>query len=278
VKQLKNIKLRQWHRIFSDARAEAERSLNIVVAGEAEVVGALIGVTGKGPAGVFTTVSRGEKALLKNVDLVVLAVHGLSPIGTELAELSTTAQKSGLDILAAVESTGLDPASVSAKRAEVEAALDLNPGSVAFFSADGADNTPLLEKIVGRLDSKSIALASKLPHFRPLVSDRVIQEIANQNGVVGLIGFIPGSDLPVLTANQIRMVLRLAAAFGVPMTATRVREVLLVIGSGFTFRSVARQLAGMVPIAGWAVKGAIAYSGTRAVGEMAKQYFSRINK
>jgi uncharacterized protein (DUF697 family) len=271
------VKFRQWHRIFSEARAEAQRPLRIVVGGGADDVGALTAVIGDGPRGVLATVASGQKVSLKHADLVVLAVSGSSPIEGELASLSRAAQKAGLEIVAAVDAGELSQASVSARRAEVEAALDLSPGSVAFFSSDGADNTLLLEKIARRLDFKSIALASKLPSFRPLISDRVIKEVANQNGVVGLVGFIPGSDLPVLTANQIRMVLRLAAAFGVPMTASRIREILVVVGGGFTLRAAARQLAGMVPIAGWAVKGAIAYSGTRAVGEMAKQYFARLN-
>jgi uncharacterized protein (DUF697 family) len=46
-----------------------------------------------------------------------------------------------------------------------------------------------------------------------------------------------------------------------------------VIGSGVGFRAVARSLLGMVPVAGWAVKGSIAYAGTRALGEAAKRYF-----
>jgi len=36
---------------------------------------------------------------------------------------------------------------------------------------------------------------------------------------------------------------------------------------------VARELLDFVPVAGWAVKGAIAYAGTRALGEAAIRYF-----
>ena len=32
---------------------------------------------------------------------------------------------------------------------------------------------------------------------------------------------------------------------------------------------------GLVPVAGWAVKGVIAYAGTRALGEAAVRYFGR---
>ena len=41
-------------------------------------------------------------------------------------------------------------------------------------------------------------------------------------------------------------------------------------------RTVARQLLGAVPVAGWAVKGAVAYGGTRGVGEAAQRYFAAL--
>ena len=47
------------------------------------------------------------------------------------------------------------------------------------------------------------------------------------------------------------------------------------IGSGLGFRAVARKAVGARPVVGWAVKGAIAYAGTRALGEAAVRYFER---
>ena len=85
---------------------------------------------------------------------------------------------------------------------------------------------------------------------------------------------MPGADFPVLTLNQIRLVLRLAAAHGVELDQSRVPEVLATIGAGFGFRAVARQVLGVVPVAGWVVKGGIAYAGTRALGEAAHRYFA----
>jgi uncharacterized protein (DUF697 family) len=68
-------------------------------------------------------------------------------------------------------------------------------------------------------------------------------------------------------------VLRIGAAYGVELDQERLPEVLAVIGSGLAFRAVARQALGVVPVAGWVVKGAIAYAGTRALGEAAIRYF-----
>ena len=78
--------------------------------------------------------------------------------------------------------------------------------------------------------------------------------------------------MPVLTVNQIRMVLRICAAYGLAVDAQRVPEMLATIGAGFGFRAVARELLAFIPILGWAVKGAVAYAGTNALGEAAIRY------
>jgi len=46
-----------------------------------------------------------------------------------------------------------------------------------------------------------------------------------------------------------------------------------VVGAGFGFRTVARELLDFVPFAGWAAKGVVAYAGTKAIGEAARRYF-----
>ena len=81
----------------------------------------------------------------------------------------------------------------------------------------------------------------------------------------------------MLTLNQIRLVLRIGAAHGVEIDQQRLPEVLATVAAGFGFRAVARQLLGAIPFAGWAVKGGIAYAGTRALGEAAMRYFEQIS-
>jgi len=80
-------------------------------------------------------------------------------------------------------------------------------------------------------------------------------------------------DMPVLTLNQIRLVLRIALAHGQEMDSQRSVEIAGVVGTGFGLRALARTLLDVVPIAGWIVKGGVAYTGTRAIGEAAVRYF-----
>jgi uncharacterized protein (DUF697 family) len=107
---------------------------------------------------------------------------------------------------------------------------------------------------------------------RPL-AEELIHRFSRRSALIGVAVFVPGADFPVLTLQQIRLVLRIGAAYGVELDADRVPEVLAVIGSGLAFRTVARQALVFVPVGGWLVKGAVAYAGTRAVGEAALRYF-----
>ena len=132
----------------------------------------------------------------------------------------------------------------------------------------------LAERIADRAGEAAHALAARIPALREPVAQAIVKRFALQNGVLGVAIFIPGADFPVLTLNQIRMVLRIAAAYGEELDKERAFEILSVIAAGLGFRTVARQLVGLVPGLGWAVKGGVAYGATLALGEAATAYFA----
>jgi uncharacterized protein (DUF697 family) len=132
----------------------------------------------------------------------------------------------------------------------------------------------IAERIAARADEANYQLAAKLPTLRPAVVEEIVKKFSLQNGVLGVAIFIPGADFPVLTLNQIRMVLRIAAAHGEELDRERAVEILTVVAAGLGFRTIARQFAGLVPGLGWAVKGGVAYAATRALGEAAAAYFA----
>ena len=131
----------------------------------------------------------------------------------------------------------------------------------------------IAQTLARSLGESGTALAAHLPTLRRAVCEELIRRIARQNAIIGAAAFFPGADLPALTLNQIRLVLRIADAHGFEIDAQRVPELLGVIGGGLGLRAVARKALGAVPVAGWALKGAIAYAGTRAVGEAALRTF-----
>jgi uncharacterized protein (DUF697 family) len=127
--------------------------------------------------------------------------------------------------------------------------------------------------VARRLGEDSTSLAARLPVLRGPVCDELIQAFSKRNAIIAAAVFIPGVDLPVLTVNQARLVLRIGLAFGHEIDHARGLELLGVLGAGLGFRAIARELLDVVPFAGWAVKGAVAYTGTRAVGEATVRYF-----
>jgi uncharacterized protein (DUF697 family) len=124
--------------------------------------------------------------------------------------------------------------------------------------------------IAARLGEDGAPLAARVPALRDAVAERLIESFARKNGLVAAAVFIPGVDLPVLLRNELRLVLRLHQAYGrSPDPRERLPEIGVTVGAAFALRTVARELLDLVPVAGWALKGAVAYAGTRAVGEAA---------
>lgn len=131
----------------------------------------------------------------------------------------------------------------------------------------------IVERIASRLGDSGYVLASKLPVLRKRVCEEIVRGFARQNGILAAAIFIPGADLPVLLLNQVRMVFRIAAAHGERIDRERAFELLPVVAAGFGLRAVARSIVGVVPVVGWAAQGAVAFAGTRALGEAAIAYF-----
>lgn len=127
--------------------------------------------------------------------------------------------------------------------------------------------------IVAACNSKRLAFAIALPFVRrPLANDAVFTT-AMQNAAIGLVPFVPGADLPLMTLNQAKMVLQIAAAYGQPMGRERIKEMVAVVGGAFVFRTLARELIEFVPVLGIVIRPGIGYAGTTAIGFAVIEYF-----
>ena len=167
-------------------------------------------------------------------------------------------------------------------------------GSIALdadaLTADEDRLAQTLARIVVDHPDRRLALARRVPAFRPAVAAQLIQESAWENAKLAVVSALPGvipftdvllpatalGDMVLLTRNQVLLLLRIAAAYGreVDLRA-RVRELLPVVGSAFGWRALARELLGLVPGGiGVVVKGAVAYAGTYTVGKGADIFYS----
>ncbi len=123
------------------------------------------------------------------------------------------------------------------------------------------------------LSGKRLALANNFSFMRRAVAIESIQATSMQNAAIGAAPWLPGADMPLMTANQMKMVLQIAASYGESLSGRRVRELAAVLGGAFALRAVARTLAGFIPGFGWVLRGGIGYSGTLAMGYAALEYF-----
>lgn len=127
--------------------------------------------------------------------------------------------------------------------------------------------------IADNVGSKRLALAHNFAFMRRAVAEDAMKTTAVQNGLVGAVTPIPGADMPIMTANQIKMLLQIAAAYGQPLGVDRIKELAAVVAGGYVLRAIARQALVVVPVLGWAIKGGIGYTGTMAMGRAAINYF-----
>lgn len=123
--------------------------------------------------------------------------------------------------------------------------------------------------VAARLEEDGAPLAARIPILREAVCEGLVASCARKNGLLAAAVWMPGADLPVLALNQLRLVLRVAQAYGAADVRERMPELAATLGAGFGLRAVARELLDLLPVAGWLVKGGVAYAGTRGLGEAA---------
>lgn len=135
------------------------------------------------------------------------------------------------------------------------------------------------------LPDQHLSLGRQFPLFRLTIARALIQESSLSNAAyafsTGLAETIPVLDIPlnladifVLTKAQAFLVYRLGLLLGF---TTRwqdyVTEFGSVIGTGFLWRQIARQMVGLIPVWGIAPKIAVSYSGTYVVGHTVLQWY-----
>ena len=278
-----------------DIREEAEQPIEVAIVGEPHAREALARAL-RGQPGRFPP-TRGNAVLeydlplrrdrpeaFQRAALIILALHGDTAAPPELERAA--------DRLSLVQ-TPTVVASLGSQRMPPGAsgdgdALGLLPRiflplpETPEFASEAA--TKIVEYIPEEL---RLAAARVVPGLRPAVASAIIGDTALSNATFALTSGIPemipllniplnAADMVVLTKNQALMVYRLALAFGASGDfQAQMREIMPVLGGGFAWRQVARQLIGLVPGFGLVPKVAVAYAGTYATGQAALLWYSR---
>ena len=124
----------------------------------------------------------------------------------------------------------------------------------------------LRETVAGKLTRDAALNALKISG-----ASAVVDQVPLLGAVLG--AFASAGDMVAITGVQMTLMMQIGATFGKDPDLARVWELLPIVGGGFGWRALSRELAGFIPVAGLFIKAAVAYAGTVVVGEGATFYF-----
>jgi len=256
-------------------RAEAERSFQLMVcAQDVAAAESLAATIGGGPvrhpwvlAVEPEQAARRARSGLIDVALLRTPTLRLSPA---LGEARAALTSAGVPTITVLDTVGGGMDLIARDGEAARLLITGADGPRALFATIVAAAPPLLR----------VALARQLPPLRAAAFAEITEETARANAVyaltMGLAEVIPllgvplnVADIVVLTKNQLVMGYRIALAAG-KQGAPRdvVGEIASVVGGGFLFRQVGRELVGLVPVIGVVPKVAVAYAGTLAIAKV----------
>jgi uncharacterized protein (DUF697 family) len=212
-------------------------------------------------------VPPGAQAELTTTPDAAIVVSSRLPLDAELAGLVQQLQRARVPVV--VAHVVRTPAVPSPNVTGYVVVPDLDERGAVQIAAALIDLLP---------DDGRLAFAHQLPPFRQPMFDLIIEQTARANATysvtTGLAEVVPMltaplnlGDMVILTKNQLLMSYRLVLAAGRDGEPRQlITEILGVLGGGILFRQLARQLIGLIPVAGLIPKVAIAYGGTWAIG------------
>jgi uncharacterized protein (DUF697 family) len=169
---------------------------------------------------------------------------------------------------------------------ESRAVVAPHPGETVEYVVPRIDREALRVRffphLIERCKGVEVAVGVRLPPLRETVASKLTRDaamsslkVAGASAVmdhVPVLGLVLGAvasagDMVAITGIQIVLMMQIGATYGKDPDLQRVWELLPVVGGGFGWRALSRELSGFIPVAGVAIKGAIAYAGTIVVGE-----------
>jgi uncharacterized protein (DUF697 family) len=161
-------------------------------------------------------------------------------------------------------------------RSMLDTSFPLEPDDIVGVD-DAADHDRFGEDlgawIVDRCHESRLALAAAFPFIRRPLAVEYAHSTAAQNAAIGAIPLIPGADMPLMTLNEGKMVLKMAAAYGHPIEPARVIEITVAVLGGFGARRLVRFLSHKAPSLTWVVSGMVGWTSTLALGYAMSAYF-----
>jgi uncharacterized protein (DUF697 family) len=133
-----------------------------------------------------------------------------------------------------------------------------------------------------------VAVGRQLPALRETVAAKLTRDaalnalkVAGASAVVDhvpILGVVLGAfasagDMMAITGIQMTLMMNIGATYGRDPDLSQIWELLPIVGGGFGWRALARELSGFIPVGGIFIKAAIGYAGTVVVGEGVSYYY-----
>jgi uncharacterized protein (DUF697 family) len=268
-------------------RQEAEQTPRLALVGADDKTARFLSLLQHGPRGAehLVTAIPTYRLPLQAGELMALANYDLRIVLLEDAQQLQSDDMAALLTQPAPLLLVQDPAQAGA--------MDAAPGGQAHglvqtvhcaLENSEAARKELLPAVAHLLAERQLAAGRAFPGLRPAVAHGLITSTSRTNAGyaagTGLAEMIPGLGIPfavadviILTKNQVVMSYKLGLLMGENGTpAEIIPKIAGVVGAGFLWRQVARELVGFLPL-GVVLKTAVAYAGTYATGQAVYHYF-----
>ena len=271
-------------------RQEAEQTPRLALVGADDKTTRFLGLLQQGPLGAEHLVTAiptyrlplqaGELAALAGYDLRIVLLEDAQQLHSDSTSTELSASLAALLAQPAPLLLVQDPARAAAVAVDAGLVQTVH----CALEDDETIRKELLPAVARLLPDRQLAAGRAFPGLRPAVAHGLIANTSRTNAGyaagTGLAEMIPGLGIPfavadviILTKNQVVMSYKLGLLMGEDGTpAEIIPKIAGVVGAGFLWRQVARELVGFLPL-GVVLKTAVAYAGTYATGQAVYHYF-----
>ena len=207
----------------------------------------------------------------EEADLVVLVLDGAAGLHQSDYDLYESLRSAPVGLIVALNKIDLIKHDLTEAQDDIERKLGTAVIPISAKTGAGVGER-LLPAIVEAHPWMTVALGRALPPYRRQICHQLIRGTALLNALIAAEP-IPGIDVPLLLASQVRMVLRIAAIHGETMSVRHARELLTTMAGGVGLRYLAAELSKLIPGPGWLGAAGVTGLGTWAMGQVALTYF-----
>lgn len=212
------------------------------------------------------------RAAAERADVAVLVLDGAAGLHQADFDLYEALRAARVPLVTVLNKIDLIKRDLNAVLADIERKLGTRVIPISAKTGAGVGER-LIPALVDSHPWVAVTLGRALPAYRRQLSQRLSQSAAALNAIIAAQP-VPGLDIPLLLASQVRLVLRIGAVYGEALSVRHARELLTTMAGGVAVRYLAGALAKLVPGPGWLISAAVNGLGTWGIGQAATAYFA----